>query len=116
MLDFRPERKRASQLIARIDGIDGTFLFGKVHHPSSHTPFPSHFWLHWHSSAPGEGLYTFTRWEGGLPFWEIPKKNLTAHTGNYGERNFLFWKFLQKEIFINYVGRSCDLLQEVLWF
>ena len=23
MLDFRPERKRASQLIARIDGIDG---------------------------------------------------------------------------------------------
>ena len=28
MLDFRPGARRACQLIARIDGIDGTFLFG----------------------------------------------------------------------------------------
>src|ERR1700753_2619224 len=65
-------------------------------------------------------------WRGALHLYQVggwpsflgnpQKKNLTAHTGNYGEQNFPFWKFLQKEIFINYVGRSCDLLQEVLWF
>jgi len=44
MLNFRPWAKRACQLTARIDGIDGDFLFGNGRHPPlarECSPFPS---------------------------------------------------------------------------